>query len=107
MLADALLFAAARVTEWVEVPVPRALDRPGLSQFIAGAARARELSMKDPFVFRVIGKFPVLKWHVLAGARLVHNLGIIVSLLVSRVPGSAFPPSSLISRLLRGRRARC
>lgn len=46
-------------------------------------------------------------WHVLAGARLVHNLGIIVSLLVSRVPGSAFPPSSLISRLLRGRRARC
>ena len=65
---QALLFAAARVSEWVEVPVPRALDRPGLSRFIAGAARARGPSMKDPFVFRVIGRFPVLKWHVLAGA---------------------------------------
>lgn len=62
-----VLWASARVTEWVEVTVPQGMDEPAFEAFVQQQAQARGLSLDQPFPLRVKGEFPRLRWHVVTG----------------------------------------
>jgi alpha-acetolactate decarboxylase len=64
---EAVLFASATVTSWVEVPVPRDMDQAGLEAFVIEQAKARRLDVDRPFAFLIDGRFPRLRWHVVTG----------------------------------------
>lgn len=64
---QALLFASARATRWVDVPVPTDLDQAGLEAFVRAQAAAHGLAADQPFAFRVEGRLPQLRWHVVTG----------------------------------------
>ncbi|MDP1781979.1 MAG: acetolactate decarboxylase [Hydrogenophaga sp.] len=66
---QALLWASARVAAWAEVPVPRDMEQPAFEAFVQEQARARGLSLDQPFPFRVTGAFPSLRWHVVTGEK--------------------------------------
>lgn len=65
---QALLFASARVAQWVDVPLPTDLDQAGLEAFVRAQAAAQGIGADQPFAFRVEGRFPRLRWHVVTGA---------------------------------------
>ncbi len=65
--ARATVLAAARVAEWIDVPVPDAVDAADLDAFVESAARAHGLDTGTPFVFRVEGALTDLRLHVIAG----------------------------------------
>ncbi len=64
---QALLYASARVTRWVDVPVPIDMDQVRWEAFVREQASARGLAPEQPFVFLVEGVFPKLRWHVVTG----------------------------------------
>jgi len=64
---QAVLFVGARVKAWAEVAVPRDMNQAQLESFVREEAAARGLSLEQPFVFRVEGRFPHLMWHVVTG----------------------------------------
>jgi alpha-acetolactate decarboxylase len=64
---QAALFAGAHVAAWRDVPVPRDLDSPAFETFVLDQARASGLAPDQPFVFRVEGRFPHMRWHVVTG----------------------------------------
>lgn len=66
---QALLWASARVAQWAEVPVPRDMDQAAFEAFVQEQARAKGLSPEQPFVFRVSGQFPKMRWHVVTGEK--------------------------------------
>lgn len=63
----AVLFAAARVPRWHDTTLPQAMDQTAFEAFVLAQARALGLSVEQPFVFRVNGRFPHLLWHVVTG----------------------------------------
>lgn len=67
-----VLWASARVTEWVEMPLPQDMDEAAFEAFVRQQAQARGLSLDQPFPFRVKGEFPRLRWHVVTGERSVN-----------------------------------
>ncbi len=64
---EAVLFAGARVAAWTDVTVPSDMSQAQLGSFVREQATARGLSLEQPFVFRVEGRFPHLMWHVVTG----------------------------------------
>jgi alpha-acetolactate decarboxylase len=64
---EAVLFAGARVAAWADVTVPSDMSQAQLESFVREQASARGLSLEQPFVFRVEGRFPHLMWHVVTG----------------------------------------
>lgn len=64
---EAVLFAGARVLAWAEVTVPSDMSQAQLESFVREQAASRGLSLEQPFVFRVAGRFPHLMWHVVTG----------------------------------------
>lgn len=64
---QALLYASARVHRWVDATVPRDMDQAQLEAFVREQAAATGLSVDQPFVFRVEGRFPKLRWHIVTG----------------------------------------
>lgn len=64
---QALLYAGARVQRWVDVAVPRDMDQTEWEAFVSEQAKARGLPLAQPFVFRVEGRFPKMRWHVVTG----------------------------------------
>jgi alpha-acetolactate decarboxylase len=80
---QALLWASARVAAWAEVPVPRDMEQPAFEAFVQEQARARGLSLDQPFPFRVTGAFPRLRWHAghhanqQAGMKVFHEPGAV------------------------------
>jgi alpha-acetolactate decarboxylase len=81
---EAVLFAAARVEQWVDVPVPADMGQAQFEAFVRGQAAARGLD--GPFPFLVRGRFPKLAWHVLAGPAAAASGG---------APGHAAPHSAM------------
>lgn len=71
----AVLFAGARVTGWVELPLPRAMDAAALEAFVVEQARARGIDVEQPFPFLVDGRFSTLVWHVVTGEASVPGAG--------------------------------
>jgi len=66
---QAVLFASGRVQEWRDVAVPRDMDSTAFEAFVQTQAKALGLTLEQPFVFRVEGRFPHLLWHVLTGQK--------------------------------------
>lgn len=64
---EAVLFAGARVAAWADVTVPSDMSQTQLESFVRERAAAHGLSLEQPFVFRVEGRFPHLMWHVMTG----------------------------------------
>jgi alpha-acetolactate decarboxylase len=64
---EAVLFAGARIAAWADVTVPTDMSQAQLESFVREQASARGLSLEQPFVFRVEGRFPHLMWHVVTG----------------------------------------
>jgi len=64
---QATLFASAQVHAWVDIPLPADMDQAGFEAFVAEQAERLGLSLRQPFAFRVEGRFPRLRWHVLNG----------------------------------------
>lgn len=64
---QALLFAGARVQRWVNVPVPRDMEQAEWEAFVREQAAARGLPPAQPFVFRIEGRYPKMRWHVVTG----------------------------------------
>lgn len=64
---EAVLFAGARVQAWADVAVPSDMGQVPFESFVREQAAARGLSLEQPFVFRVEGRFPHLMWHVVTG----------------------------------------
>lgn len=62
-----LLYVSARVQRWVDVPVPRDMEQAEWEGFAREQATARGLSPAQPFVFRVEGRYPKMRWHVVTG----------------------------------------
>lgn len=63
----AVLFAGAWVQAWADVSVPRDMGPVQFETFVREQAAARGLSLEQPFMFRVAGRFPHLMWHVVTG----------------------------------------
>jgi alpha-acetolactate decarboxylase len=72
---QALLWASARVAQWAEVAVPRDMEQPAFEAFVQEQARAKGLSLEQPFVFRVSGQFPKMRWHVVTGEKPAAGAG--------------------------------
>ncbi len=72
---EAVLFAGARVPAWVEVTVPSDMGQAQFESFVREQAAARGLSLDQPVVFRVEGRFPHLMWHVVTGEALSGAAG--------------------------------
>lgn len=64
---QAALFAGASVSSWADVRVPSDMDQAQFEAFVAQQAQARGITMDQPFVFRVEGRFPRMRWHVVTG----------------------------------------
>lgn len=64
---EAVLFAGARVQAWADVVLPGDMGLLQFESFVREQAEARGLSLEQPFVFRVEGRFPHLVWHVVTG----------------------------------------
>lgn len=64
---QAVLFAGAQVRQWADVVVPADMDQAQFEAFVAQQAQQRGLSLEQPFVFRVEGRFPRMRWHVVTG----------------------------------------
>ncbi len=64
---QAALFASARVQEWADVRLPSDMDPPRFEAFLTQEAQRAGLSLEQPFVFRVEGQFPRMRWHVVTG----------------------------------------
>lgn len=67
-----VLWASARVTEWVEMALPQDMDEAAFEAFVRQQAQARGLSLDQPFPVRVKGAFPRLRWHVVTGEKSVN-----------------------------------
>lgn len=70
---QATLFVGARVERWIDVPVPAAMNQVEFERFVRERAAAAGLSLDQPFVFRVEGRFPELLWHVVTGEATEHR----------------------------------
>lgn len=64
---QAVLFVGAQVKTWADVTVPRDLSQTQFESLVREQAAARGLSLDQPFVFRVEGRYPHLMWHVVTG----------------------------------------
>jgi hypothetical protein len=64
---QAVLFASGRVQAWQDIAVPRDMDAAAFEAFVRERAQALGIALKQPFVFRVAGRFPHLLWHVVTG----------------------------------------
>jgi len=64
---QATLFASAQVQTWVDIRLTADMDQAGFEAFVAEQAERLGLSLQQPFAFRVEGRFPRLRWHVLNG----------------------------------------
>lgn len=62
-----LLWASGQVAQWTEVALSRYMEQPAFESFVQSQAQARGLPPDQPFVFRVNGQFPKLRWHVVTG----------------------------------------
>lgn len=67
---EASLFVGARVVEWTEVPVPADMNSVEFEAFVARSAVAQGIALEQPFVFRIEGTFPQMRWHVVTGEAL-------------------------------------
>lgn len=67
-----VLWASARVTEWVEMALPQDMDEAAFEAFVRQQAQVHGLSLEQPFPFRVKGEFPRLRWHVVTGEKSVN-----------------------------------
>jgi hypothetical protein len=64
---QAVLFAGGRVQGWQDIAVPRDMDAATFEAFLQEQAKALGVTLDQPFVFRVEGRFPHLLWHVVTG----------------------------------------
>lgn len=64
---QAVLFASAQVRQWADVAVSVDMDQAQFEAFVTQQAQQRSLSLEQPFVFRVEGRFPRMRWHVVTG----------------------------------------
>ncbi len=67
---EALLFAASRVQEWVEVMLPVDMSQVQFEAFLLDQAKVLGLNVDKPFPFLMQGLYPALTWHVLTGQTL-------------------------------------
>lgn len=66
---QALLFAGGRVPAWRDIAVPLDMDQAAFETFVQEQAMGLGLEPDQPFVFRVEGRFPHLRWHVVTGEK--------------------------------------
>lgn len=63
--AEATLLVASQVEDWQEWPVPRKVSsQEEFETFLAQTAEDAGLDVKQPFPFRLEGRFKTLAWHV-------------------------------------------
>lgn len=66
---QAFLFASGQVQKWYDVSVPADMDQSQFEVFILEEAKRLGLSTDRPFVFRLQGQYPQLRWHVVTGKK--------------------------------------
>lgn len=66
---EAVLFASATHTKWVEVPVPSDMTQAQLESFAISQAKQRGIDTDQAFAFLVDGIYPKLVWHVVTGEK--------------------------------------
>lgn len=66
---SAVLWASAKVTQWVSAKVPSDMNQAQFEAFAKEQARAQKLDLEQPFVFRVSGDYAHLIWHVVTGEK--------------------------------------
>lgn len=64
---SAVLWASAKVTQWVSAKVPSDMNQAQFEAFAKEQAKAQKLDLEQPFVFRVSGDYAHLIWHVVTG----------------------------------------
>lgn len=64
---QAVLFASGMVQAWQDIAVPRDMDAVTFEAFVQERAKALGMTLDQPFVLRVEGRFPHLLWHVVTG----------------------------------------
>jgi alpha-acetolactate decarboxylase len=64
---EAVLFAAARVQEWRDLPLPSDMTQVQFEAFVVKQAMGLGLDINQPFPFLVDGRFPDITWHVVTG----------------------------------------
>lgn len=72
---QALLWAGARVSQWMEVEVPHTMNQATFEALVQEQAKTSGLSLAQAFVFRVVGQFPRLRWHVVTGEKTMPDAG--------------------------------
>jgi alpha-acetolactate decarboxylase len=72
---QAVLFASAQVQQWADVPIPADMEQTQFEAFVIKQASQRGLSLERPFVFRLEGRFPRMRWHVVTGEALTSGHG--------------------------------
>ena len=65
----AVLWASAKVSQWVSVKVPSDMSQAQFEAFAKVQAKAQKLNLEQPFVFRVSGEYAHLIWHVVTGEK--------------------------------------
>ncbi len=66
---SAVLWASAKVTQWVSAKVPSDMNQAQFEAFAKEQAKAQKLDLEQPFVFRVSGDYAHLIWHVVTGEK--------------------------------------
>ncbi|ATO21172.1 hypothetical protein BS636_15865 (plasmid) [Acinetobacter sp. LoGeW2-3] len=66
---QAFLFASGQVSKWHDISLSSDMNQSQLEAFILEEAKRLGLSTEQPFVFRLQGKYPQLRWHVVTGKK--------------------------------------
>ena len=71
----AVLWAGGKVAHWKQIPVPADLGQAEFETFVSEQATRNNVDLTQPFVFRVIGGYSHLIWHVVTGETSAHKAG--------------------------------
>lgn len=66
---SAVLWASAKVTQWVPVKVPSDMNQAQIESYVQAQAKGQKLDLGQPFVFRITGDYTHLVWHVVTGEK--------------------------------------
>lgn len=66
---QAFLFASGQVSKWHDISLPVDMNQSQLEAFILKEAKRLGLSTEQPFLFRLQGQYPELRWHVVTGKK--------------------------------------